>query len=218
MEVDTLKFNKNNNTKDLIQNTTGSSLQPIPSMKGGLYKEAEMQRTAEMMAKIMNPKRFIREVNLVPDKLVIDNKTTKIQKLAGWSGLRKEAEQEYGMEQIRMIRGVNQALKSALPDLAESILGRPLTQEEIINGCLGPLDIAQQFADKAREPNAKSIVKAIKNKDVENQILQEVRNAPHHMRGIINQAVNDNGARRAADNALNLANLRADMVQQEFDR
>ena len=127
----------NTKSKDLIRGMTRPNLTPLESMSG-LHREANILRSNDVLRKLFDQPVLIKTLKAQPDKVniqIADN--YKIQRLDSMSGLQKEANTTKYEKQISIIRGVNQALKSGLPALAEDILGRKLTPEELVNGRMG---------------------------------------------------------------------------------
>jgi hypothetical protein len=142
--MDPLLFNRNKT--QTVKNITSHSIAPLDRLQG-LKREAQTERSRKLISDLFNPPMIVRCVKAVPEKNIAKFTADKYPDLDRLSGLKNEAAGERALQEVSIIKGANKALKAGQADEAEDILGRKLTQEEIMNGCIGPANINQIYHD-----------------------------------------------------------------------
>ena len=105
------------------------------------------------------------------------------------SGLRNEANLLVAEDVTAKIRGANNALKNNNRAEAEYILGRRLTNDEIINNQISKPDQAVHYA----KTTEKSVLK---------QILGELKDSSSHLKERMESALNDNAEKQRIKNEI----------------
>ncbi len=121
----------------------------IPRLKtwDGLKNEANILKETEIMAKLFDKtSQLIPLKEPVPPQNTLQNYTAVIPKLKTWDGLANEAKIAYYGEEIAKVKGANRALASGQTDIAERLLGRKLTSQEVLQGHVGGPVGSEQFA------------------------------------------------------------------------
>ena len=145
---------------DIISHTTAKKLPKLDTLSG-LQKEANLQKTSQLIGDLFNPPLYVKTMKAKAEKLTTRLTAKTIPKLVTLSGLEREANGEKALQDIAKIKGANNALKQGLPAGAEYILGRPLTSDELMNGRIGPMPNAG-FSNKPATASLDDILKLMK--------------------------------------------------------
>lgn len=153
----------NTTQADILRGITAKDLPAIDSFSG-IIKQASILKSDERLRKLFNPPYMIPSIKAQPDRVDLQITSRKIPSYEGLSGLQKQADLLKAEKEVSIIIGANQALKEGLPSLAEDVLGRKLTPQEIVNGRIGQPMNGQALYDKIHNGTARDIVNAINNK------------------------------------------------------
>ena len=125
-------------------------LPPLDSLSG-LPQEVKQAKADKKFRKLNKEPTTAKQLIARPDNVQPQLTVDPLPPIAALSGLKEEARGAKAAQVVSQIKGANKALADGDPSEAETIMDRPLTDEELVNGRVGVPNRLEIFAKKSTE-------------------------------------------------------------------